>query len=95
MIAVSLLLISLVSSVGKFRKKKVFHYSKTIYSFLAGNCLLGGGCGYGQCCSSFGYCGVGSTYCGGVGIGYPAAVYPTINCRVTGCAAGYCCSSYG
>jgi hypothetical protein len=95
MIAVSLLLISLVSSVGKFNKKKVFYYSKTIYSFLAGNCLLGGQCGLGQCCSGFGYCGAGATYCGATALVYPSAVYPSLNCRLTGCSSGYCCSSYG
>jgi len=72
MIAVSFLLISLVSSV-------------------AGNCLVGGGCGGGQCCSAYGFCGG----CGAATVVYQTALYPSRDCRVVGCGAGSCCSSYG
>ncbi len=60
-----------------------------IYSRLAGNCLVGGRCGVGLCCSAFGFCGAGGQFCG------TAAVYPNRDCRLVGCAAGYCCSPYG
>jgi hypothetical protein len=76
MIAVSFLLISLVSSV-------------------AGNCLVGGLCGAGYCCSAYGYCGAGAQYCGGAAVVYPGGVYGTRDCRFSGCSGGYCCSSYG
>jgi len=65
---------------------------------IAGNCLLGGGCGAGLCCSAFGACGSGAQYCGAGGSIYPGwsgAPYGGGDCRVVGCGSGYCCSPYG
>ncbi|CAF1239144.1 unnamed protein product [Rotaria sordida] len=55
-----------------------------LYS-TAGNCLVGGGCGAGLCCSAYGYCGTGAEYCG------TAAG----TCGAYGCPAGQCCSRFG
>jgi hypothetical protein len=50
------------------------------------------GCGGGGCCSSYGYCGAATQFCGGVIAPAPVVVS---NCRATGCPAGTCCSQYG
>ena len=66
--------------------------------FLASNCLVGGGCGAGLCCSAFGVCGSGVQYCGSSAAVYPGwsgSPYAGSDCRVLGCGAGYCCSPYG
>ncbi len=68
-----------------------------IFFFLASNCLLGGGCGAGLCCSAFGTCGAGVQYCGGGAAIYPGwtgVPYVGGDCRVVGCGSG-CCSPYG
>ncbi len=96
---VSLLLLSFVNNIGKLKKKKNnknFWLLTIIESFLAGNCLLGGGCGSGLCCSAFGACGV--QYCGVGAVAYPGwagSPYLGGDCRVVGCGSGYCCSPYG
>jgi hypothetical protein len=85
---VTLFVLSIVNSVGKFKEKQI----------LAGNCLLGGGCGAGQCCSGYGTCGVGVQYCGATGAVYPGwtgSPYVGSDCRIVGCGGGGCCSPYG
>jgi len=70
----------------------------SIVNSAAGNCLLGGGCGGGLCCSAFGVCGSGVQYCGSTGAVYPGwtgSPYVGSDCRIVGCGGGYCCSPYG
>ncbi|CAF0726895.1 unnamed protein product [Rotaria sp. Silwood1] len=67
--------------------------SLLLFSFVssvAGNCLVSRPCGAGLCCSAYGYCGAGTTFCGTTGV-----VYPVSDCRVVGCPAGNCCSRFG
>ncbi|CAF1450089.1 unnamed protein product [Adineta steineri] len=65
---------------------------------VASNCLVTGYCGTNQCCSAFGSCGAGASYCGGGAVAYPGwsgTPYVSGDCRIVGCGAGYCCSPYG
>ncbi|CAF0860221.1 unnamed protein product [Rotaria sp. Silwood1] len=70
----------------------------SLVNSVAGNCLVTGYCGIGQCCSAFGVCGTGAQYCGGGGAlhsGWSGSQYGTGDCRVVGCQVGWCCSPYG
>lgn len=70
----------------------------SLVNSAAGNCLVGGGCGQGLCCSPFGVCGSGAQYCGAAGAvfsGWAGTPYAGGDCRVVGCGLGYCCSAYG
>lgn len=95
------LLFSLVNNIGECeaeKQNKDFYWWIIKWFVIAGNCLIGGGCGAGLCCSPFGFCGSGVQYCGAVGPVYPGWTgVPFIagDCRVVGCAPGYCCSPYG
>ncbi|CAF1185176.1 unnamed protein product [Rotaria magnacalcarata] len=65
---------------------------------VAGNCLISGYCGAGQCCSGFGTCGTGAQYCGGGGSlygGWSGSQYVAKDCRLQGCQTGFCCSTNG
>lgn len=87
-----------IVSVSFKNKSRIINLLIIIEYFLVGNCLLGGGCGTGQCCSAFGACGVGVQYCGATGALYPGWTglpYAGSDCRLLGCGAGYCCSPYG
>ncbi|CAM2720779.1 unnamed protein product [Rotaria socialis] len=81
----------------------ISYVSLLVVSFVnnvAGNCLVSGYCGVGQCCSAYGACGSGAQYCGGGGSSYlgwsgGGSLYVANDCRVVGCRTGGCCSAYG
>jgi len=91
---VSIVLLSLVHNVGKLQLYYfLLKYSR--YISIASNCLLGAGCGAGLCCSAFGVCGSGVSYCGTAYPGWTGQAYAGRDCRQFGCPSGLCCSSFG
>eukprot|EP00835_Amoeboradix_gromovi_P003692 NODE_254_length_12812_cov_0.286872.p3 type:complete len:460 gc:universal NODE_254_length_12812_cov_0.286872:12576-11197(-) len=70
----------------------------TVFAQQCGPSL--GSCSSGNCCSQWGWCGTGATYCGsGCMVGYgdcTTAVSNDGTCSATlACPSGFCCSKYG